>query len=622
MERTKFLPIDKTDLAKLGWEQLDFVIISGDAYVDHPSFGHALIGRVLLAEGFSVGIIPQPDWHKVESFKKLGKPRLAFLVTGGNIDSMVNHYTAAKKPRSTDLYSSGGKKGKRPDRATIVYSHKVREAYKDVPVIIGGIEASLRRFAHYDYWDDRVRRSILFDAKADLLVYGMGEKQIRFIARALEQGADIKSLTNVPGTCYISNKLPDKDSYILTAGFEEVSTDKVKYAESFMEQAREQNPYLGKTIVQPHGNRYLVQLLPALPLEQKELDDIFSLPFQRKCHPIYEREGGVPALSEVEFSITSHRGCFGGCSFCALTFHQGRIIQNRSQESIIKEARVLTESPNFKGYIHDIGGPTANFRNMACKKQKKLGACQDRQCLFPEPCPNLDIDHQEYLELLRNVRALPGIKKVFIRSGIRYDYLVYDPKENFLKELCQHHISGQLKVAPEHVAPRVLDMMGKPRREVYEKFVDRYRRVNTRLEKKQFLVPYFISSHPGSTLRDAVLLAEYIRDMGYNPEQVQDFIPTPGSLSTTMFYTGLDPRTMKKIYVPRSQKEKAMQRALLQYRDPKNYNLVLEALEKAGRLDLVGYGPKALIKPPKVTDKFPQKRSELKPPKRKKYDLQ
>ncbi|KJS19527.1 MAG: hypothetical protein VR72_18380 [Clostridiaceae bacterium BRH_c20a] len=597
MSRNKFLPIDKYDMEQLGWSNLDFIIVSGDAYIDHPSFGAALIGRVLLAEGFSVGIISQPNWHTVDDFKKLGKPRLAFLVTSGNIDSMVNHYTAAKKPRSTDLYSPGGKKGLRPDRATIVYSHKVKEAFKDVPVIIGGIEASLRRFAHYDYWDDKVRRSILFDAKADLLVYGMGEKQIKFIARALEQGATIESLTNIAGTCYISTSLPEKPGYILAAGFEDVSEDKINYAKAYMQQYREQNPFLGKKVIQPHGSRFLIQLPPADPLAQKELDEIFSFPFERTYHPVYEKQGGVPALEEVEFSITSHRGCFGGCSFCALNFHQGRIIQNRSQESIIEEAQLLTQAPSFKGYIHDIGGPTANFRNMACKKQKKLGACQDKQCLHPEPCPNLDIDHQEYLQLLRKVRTIPGIKKVFIRSGLRYDYIVNDPKENFLKELCQHHISGQLKVAPEHVSARVLDMMGKPRKEVYEKFTNRYQVMNDKLKKKQFLVPYFISSHPGSTLKDAVLLAEYIRDMGYNPEQVQDFIPTPGSLSTTMYYTGLDPRTMKKVYVPRSAKEKAMQRALLQYRDPKNYGLVLEALIKAERKDLIGYGPQALIKP-------------------------
>jgi len=597
MRKNKFLPVDKDDMEQLGWHTLDFIIVSGDAYIDHPSFGAALIGRVLLAEGFSVGIIPQPDWHKVDDFKKLGKPRLAFLVTSGNIDSMVNHYTAAKKPRSTDLYSPGGKKGLRPDRATIVYSHKVKEAFKDIPIIIGGIEASLRRFAHYDYWDNKVRRSILFDAKADLLVYGMGEKQIKFIARALEQGASIGSLTNIAGTCYICNSLPEKADYTLTAGFEDISSDKAKYAKAYMQQYQEQNPFLGKKIIQPHGNRFLIQIPPADPLVQKELDEIFSLPFQRTYHPVYEKQGGVPALQEVEFSITSHRGCFGGCSFCALNFHQGRIIQNRSQESIIEEARLFTQSPSFKGYIHDIGGPTANFRNIACKKQKKLGACQDKQCLYPEPCPSLDIDHQEYLQLLRKVRKIPGIKKVFIRSGLRYDYIVNDPKENFLQELCQHHISGQLKVAPEHVSARVLDMMGKPRKEVYEKFTNKYQAINKKLKKKQFLVPYFISSHPGSTLKDAVLLAEYIRDMGYNPEQVQDFIPTPGSLSTTMYYTGLDPRTMQKIYVPRSTREKAMQRALLQYRDPKNYDLVLETLIKVERRDLIGYGPQALIKP-------------------------
>jgi len=600
MDRNKFLPISKKDMKNIGWDSLDFVIISGDAYIDHPSFAPALIGRVLLAEGFSVGIIPQPNWRNVESLRVLGRPNLAFLITSGNIDSMVNHYTASKKPRNSDLYSPGGKKGLRPDRATIVYSQRAREAYKDVPVIIGGIEASLRRFAHYDYWDDKVRRSILFDAKADLLVYGMGERQIKFIAQALKQGNTIDKLRNVAGTCYISKIIPDEIDYVLTASFEEVSKDKCKYAESYMQQYHEQNPYLGKAVIQPHGDRYLIQLPPAAPLLESELDEIYSLPFLRTYHPIYKNEGGVPALKEVEYSITSHRGCFGGCSFCALTFHQGRIIQSRSQESIIEEAKILTKSPNFKGYIHDVGGPTANFRRPACKLQGKKGACQKRQCLHPEPCPNLDIDHQEYLQLLRKVRSLPGVKKVFVRSGIRYDYVVYDSKDKFLKELCEHHVSGQLKVAPEHVSPKVLNLMGKPKRHVYDKFVDKYREINFKLNKKQYLVPYFISSHPGSTLKDAVLLAEYIRDMGYNPEQVQDFIPTPGSLSTTMYYTGLDPRTMRKIYVPRSQKEKAMQRALLQYRNPKNYELVYEALLKAGRKDLIGYGPKALIKPPKT----------------------
>ncbi|MFZ7102683.1 MAG: YgiQ family radical SAM protein [Peptococcaceae bacterium] len=598
MDRKKFLPLTVKDLENLGWDAVDFIIISGDAYVDHPSFGAALIGRILLAEGFSVGLIPQPDWRQSKSFQVLGKPKLAFLITGGNIDSMVNHYTAAKKPRSSDLYSPGGKKGLRPDRAVIVYAQKVKEAYKDVPVIIGGIEASLRRFAHYDYWDNKVRRSVLFDAKADLLVYGMAEKQVTFIARALSQGSTVHNLNHTAGTCYISNSLPDNLDYVLCPGFAEVNTDKLKYAEAFKTQAHEQNPFLGKAVVQPHGDRFLVQLPPASPLTQQELDAVYALPFQRAAHPIYAKEGGVPALNEVEFSITSHRGCYGGCSFCALTFHQGRIIQNRSVDSIVNEAQLLTALPGFKGYIHDIGGPTANFRKAGCKKQLSRGACQERQCLFPEPCPNLEIDHQEYLGILRRVRSLPGIKKVFVRSGLRYDYLLYDTRETFFNELCRYHISGQLKVAPEHVAPRVLELMGKPPKRVYDKFVERYQRINKKLNKKQFLVPYFISGHPGSTLRDAVQLAEYIRDMGYNPEQVQDFIPTPGSLATTMYYTGLDPKTMKKIYVPGSVREKALQRALLQYRNPQNYALVYEALIKAGRKDLIGFGPQALIKPP------------------------
>ena len=597
MERAKFLPIDTGDMERLGWDSVDFIIISGDGYVDHPSFGAALIGRVLTGEGFRVGIIPQPNCNDLLSFKTLGRPNLAFLVTSGNIDSMVNHYTAAKKPRSSDLYSPGGKKGLRPDRATIVYSHKIRQAYKDVTIILGGIEASLRRFAHYDYWQDNVRRSILFDAKADLLVYGMGEKQIKQIAHSLRHGSNINQLHNISGTCYISNDISELDNYILTASFEEVSKEKVKYAQSFMEQYKEQNPFLGKAVAQPHGDRYLIQLPPPAPLTQKELDEIFKLPFTRKYHPIYEKEGGIPAYNEVEFSITSHRGCYGGCSFCALNFHQGRIIQSRSADSILEETRLLVDSPNFKGYIHDVGGPTANFRKPACKFQGERGACQHRQCLHPEPCPHLDIDHQEYLELLKKVRSVPGVKKVFIRSGLRYDYITYDPKKNFIDQLCKHHISGQLKVAPEHVSHKVLSLMGKPQRKVYDKFVGEYTAANKKNKKEQFLVPYFISSHPGSTLKDAIQLAEYIRDMGYNPEQVQDFIPTPGSLSTTMYYTGLDPRTMKKIYVPRSPKEKAMQRALLQYRDPKNYKLVYDALIKEGRRDLIGFGPKALIKP-------------------------
>lgn len=597
MKTNKFLPIDKNDMAALGWDSLDFIIITGDAYVDHPSFGAALMGRLLLAEGFRVGIIPQPDWQQTESFQTLGQPKLAFLITSGNIDSMVNHYTAAKKPRSNDLYSPGGKKGMRPDRAVLVYSQKVKEAYKGVPIIIGGIEASLRRFAHYDYWDDKVRRSILLDSKADLLVYGMAEKQIVFIARALRQGIDISSLQNVSGTCYVTNVLPKNLDYVECPSFEEVSTNKVKYAEAFNIQFYQQNPFLGKAVVQPHGERFLVQLPPASPLTQKELDQLYDLPFQRTYHPKYIKEGGIPALKEVEFSITSHRGCYGGCSFCALTFHQGRIIQSRSEASIIQEAKLMTTLPNFKGYIHDVGGPTANFRKVGCKRQKSKGACQHKQCLFPEPCPNLEIDHQEYLGILRKVRTLPGIKKVFVRSGLRFDYIIKDRQETFLHELCKYHISGQLKVAPEHVSPKVLEMMGKPKREVYDKFVKKYQEINKKLKKKQFLVPYFISSHPGCTLKDAISLAEYIRDMGYNPEQVQDFIPTPGSLSTTMYYSGLDPRTMKKVYVPRSSKEKAMQRALLQYRNPKNYDLVYEALIKGGRRDLIGYGPKALIRP-------------------------
>lgn len=594
-----FLPVSREDMDKRGWNELDFLMVTGDAYVDHPSFAHAIISRLLEHEGFRVGIIAQPDWNNTDSFKIMGAPRLGVLIGSGNIDSMVNHYTAAKRKRHEDLYSPGGKTGRRPDRADIVYANRAREAFKNVPVIIGGIEGSLRRFAHYDYWDDKVRRSILLDSKANLLVFGMGERPIVEICNLLRYGEDIKNIKNVRGTCYVTSSIDEVKDYILIPSFEEVSTDKKAYADAYKVQYEEQDPIRGKTIVQPHGDRYLVQNPPSFGLSTEELDMVYSFPYAGKPHPMYDAEGGVPAIEEVKFSITSHRGCYGGCSFCALNFHQGRTIQSRSHKSIIEEAIKMTKDPDFKGYISDVGGPTANFTKPSCEKQAKYGVCRERQCLYPVPCKNLNIDHRGYLELLRELRNLPGIKKVFIRSGLRYDYLLYDKDDKFFNELCKYHISGQLKVAPEHISDRVLQRMGKPKREVYDRFVKKYFDINKKLDKEQYLVPYLMSSHPGSDLSAAIELAEYIRDMGYNPEQVQDFYPTPGSLSTCMYYTGIDPRDGKEIYVPKSPHEKAMQRALLQYRDPRNYKLVYEALVKAGREDLIGYDKKCLIKPKK-----------------------
>ncbi|KYH34645.1 hypothetical protein CLTEP_13620 [Clostridium tepidiprofundi DSM 19306] len=596
-KHNEFLPICKEDLKKRGIEQLDFIIVTGDAYIDHPSFGTAIIGRVLESEGFTVGIIAQPNWNNIDDFRKLGRPKYSFLVNSGNIDSMVNHYTAAKKKRHNDLYSPGGKSGKRPDRAVIVYCNKIKEAFKDIPIIIGGIEASLRRFAHYDYWSDKIRRSILLDSKADLLIYGMGEKAVIEIANLMKYGMNIKEITNVRGTVYLAKDINNIKNTLLVPSYEEVLDSKKKYAESFKLQSQEQDSIRGKTVIQKHGDKYIVQNPPQTPLTINEMDNVYNLPYVRNYHTIYEKEGGIPAIKEVKFSITSHRGCFGSCSFCAITFHQGRVIQKRSQESIIDEAKLLTTFPDFKGYIHDIGGPTANFRNKSCKIQDKVGVCKNRQCLFPTPCKNLIIDHSEYLNLLRKVRSLPNIKKVFIRSGIRYDYLIYDKNPQFFEELCKYHISGQLKVAPEHVSNNVLAQMGKPSENVYNRFVKKYFEINKKLNKKQYLVPYLISSHPGSDLKAAIRLAEYIRDMGYNPEQVQDFYPTPGSLSTVMYYTGINPLTGEKVYVPKTQKEKNMQRALLQFRNPENYNLVKEALIKANRTDLIGYGKNCLIPP-------------------------
>ena len=594
----KFLPISKADMEERGWDELDFVIVTADAYVDHHSFGTAIISRVLEKAGYKIGIIAQPNWKSTEDFMRLGKPRLGFLVNAGNMDSMVNHYSVSKRARDKDLYSPGGKMGYRPDRATIVYCNKIREAYKNVPIVIGGIEASLRRFAHYDYWSDRVRNSILVDSGADLLIFGMGEKQIVNVADALNNGFDPKYISFIDGTCYLADSLDEiYGDYVVVPSLEEVSTDKRKYAEAFKIQSEEQDPFRGKIVVQQHGVKYLVQNKPEKPLNREELDEVYALPYTKAYHPIYEDMGGIPAINEVKFSIVNNRGCFGACSFCAITFHQGRAVQSRSHESILEEAKEMTKMPDFKGYIHDVGGPTANFRGPACNKQITKGACKNRQCLDPSPCKNLKVDHTDYINLLRKVRSLPGVKKVFVRSGIRYDYVMADKDNKFLRELIKHHVSGQLKVAPEHVAEEVLYYMQKPAGETYEKFRQKFFDINRQLGMNQYLIPYLMSSHPGSTLDSAIELAEYLRDIHYQPEQVQDFYPTPGTLSTTMFYTGLDPRTMKPVYVPKSREEKAMQRALLQFSQPRNYDLVHEALVKAGREDLIGFGPRCLIKP-------------------------
>ena len=594
----EFLPISRDDMKKRGWDELDFVYVIGDAYVDHPSFGPAIISRVLEAHGYKVGIIAQPDWKNPESVQILGKPRLGFLVSAGNMDSMVNHYTVSKKRRAQDSYTPGGVMGKRPDYATIVYCNLLRSVYKDSPIIIGGIEASLRRLAHYDYWSNKLKRSILLDSQADIISYGMGEHSIIEIADALDSGIDIKDITFIDGTVYRTKNLDSVYDYKLLPDFTELQKDKKEYAKSFFVQYSNTDPFSGKRLVEPYeGHVYVVQNPPAKPLSQEEMDDVYDLPYMRTYHPSYEAAGGVPAIREIKFSLISNRGCFGACSFCALTFHQGRIIQARSHESLIKEAELLTEEPDFKGYIHDVGGPTANFRYPACAKQMTKGACPNKQCLFPEPCKNLRADHSDYIQLLRKLRAIPKVKKVFIRSGIRFDYLLADSNRNFLRELCEYHVSGQLKVAPEHVADSVLRLMGKPKNSVYRQFVKEYNAMNEKLGKKQYLVPYLMSSHPGSTMKEAVELAEYCRDLGYMPEQVQDFYPTPSTISTCMYYTGVDPRTMKPIYVAINPHEKAMQRALIQYRNPKNYDLVYEALVKAGRTDLIGFDKKCLIRP-------------------------
>ncbi len=600
MEMIKdYLPISRADMEKRGWEQCDFVYVTGDAYVDHPSFGHAIISRVLESRGYKVGIIPQPDWKDPKSIQVLGEPRLGFLVTAGNMDSMVNHYSVSKKRRSKDLYTPGGKMGRRPDYAAIVYSNLIRSVYKKKPIILGGIEASLRRLAHYDYWSGKVKRSLLLDSQADLISYGMGERSIIEIADALDSGLAVEDITFIDGTVYRTKHIEQVYDCLILPDYRKIREDKEAYAKSFYLQYCNTDPFQGKRLAEPYGDDhlYVVQNPAQKPLTTQEMDDVYALPYMRNYHPSYEKDGGIPAFQEVKFSLISNRGCFGACSFCALTFHQGRIIQARSHDSLVSEAKLLTEEADFKGYIHDVGGPTANFRFPACKKQETKGACTDRQCLFPKPCKNLIADHSDYICLLKKLRDIPKVKKVFIRSGIRFDYLLADKNRKFLEELCRYHVSGQLKVAPEHVADEVLSLMGKPEHSVYMRFAEEYKKMNEKLGLKQYLVPYLMSSHPGSTLRSAVKLAEYLRDLGYMPEQVQDFYPTPSTISTCMYYTGLDPRNMKPVYVPLNPHEKAMQRALIQYRRPENYDLVYEALHKAGRTDLIGFGEKCLIRP-------------------------
>ena len=598
MERD-FLPISRADMDKRGWDQCDFVYVIGDAYVDHPTFGHAIISRVLENAGYKVGIISQPDWKNPASIQALGEPRLAFLVMGGNMDSMVNHYSVSKKRRKNDAFTPGGVMGKRPDHATTVYCNLIRQRYPHKPIIVGGIEASLRRLAHYDYWSDGMKRSLLLDSQADLLLYGMGERSIVQVAEALESGLDIKDLTYIRGSVYKTASTENLYDFLTLPSWEDMQESKRTYAESFYTQFCNTDPFVAKKLVEPYESQrcFVVQNPPQEPLSTEEMDAVYALPYMRKWHPSYDELGGVPAIEEVKFSLTSNRGCFGACSFCALAFHQGRIIQTRSHEAIIDEAYLCIEDPDFKGYIHDVGGPTANFRHPSCQKQMTQGVCPHRQCLFPKPCPNMKVDHKDYLELLRKLRKLPKVKKVFIRSGIRFDYLMADKDDTFMREMVEHHISGQLKVAPEHIADPVLKMMGKPSNDVYQKFIAKYTRLNEKLGKKQFVVPYLMSSHPGSTINEAIALAEYLRDLGYMPEQVQDFYPTPSTISTVMYYTGLDPRTMKEVYTPTNPHEKAMQRALIQYRNPKNYYLVREALQLADREDLIGFDKKCLIRP-------------------------
>ena len=612
-----FLPVCRQDMIDLNIEQLDFVYVIGDAYVDHPSFGHAIISRVLESHGYTVGIISQPDWKDESSITILGRPRLGFLISGGNMDSCVNHYSVSKKRRASDAYTPGGVMGKRPDNATVVYGNLIRKTYRDIPVIIGGIEASLRRMAHYDYWTDSFKRSILLDSQADIISYGMGEKSIVEIADALNSGISVKDITFIPGTVYKTKDISGIYEAITLPDYSAMKENNKEYARSFGIQYQNTDFCNGKVLIEPYPNNiFVVQNPPQTPLTTQEMDDIYALPYMRTYHPSYEKDGGVPAINEIKFSLISNRGCFGGCSFCALTFHQGRTIQTRSHDSIVEEAKLLIQDKDFKGYIHDVGGPTANFRHPSCEKQMTHGVCKNRQCLYPSPCKNMKVDHKDYLSLLRKLRALPGVKKVFVRSGIRFDYLMADADDTFFRELVEHHISGQLKVAPEHISDAVLSKMGKPCNAVYEKFTAKYKRLNQQLGKNQFLVPYLMSSHPGSTLKEAVELAEYLRDLGYMPEQVQDFYPTPSTISTVMYYTGLDPRGMKPVYVCRNPHEKAMQRALIQYRNPKNYDLVYEALTAAGRTDLIGFDKKCLIRPRKQEGnrktEFPAKQNKAK----------
>ncbi len=611
-----FLPITAEEVRELGVSQLDFIYVTGDAYVDHPSFGHAIITRLLQSHGYTVGIISQPDWKNDDSIAVFGAPRLGFLVSSGNMDSMVNHYYVSKKHRETDAYTPGGKPYMRPDHATVVYSNLIRKKYKHTPIIIGGIEASLRRMAHYDYWSDSFKRSILLDSQADLISYGMGEKSIVEIADALNSGIAVKDISFIAGTVHKTKDISGLYDYELLPSYDDMVSDKTLYAKSFKIQYDNTDAFNGRTLIEPYPNGvYVVQNIPQAPLTMQEMDDVYALPYQRTYHPSYEPFGGVPAISEIKFSLISNRGCFGGCNFCALTFHQGRTVQVRSHESIIEEAKLITQDKDFKGYIHDVGGPTANFRQPSCQKQLRAGVCKHRQCLCPEPCPNLEVTHSDYLSLLRKLRSLPNVKKVFVRSGIRFDYLMLDKDDTFFRELVEHHISGQLKVAPEHISDAVLSRMGKPENSVYEAFTEKYHRLNQKIGKNQFLVPYLMSSHPGSTIKEAVALAEYLRDIGYMPEQVQDFYPTPSTMSTVMYYTGIDPVTTKRVYVCKNPHEKAMQRALIQYRNPKNYELVREALKFAGRDDLIGFDKKCLIKPRKLAGEAFQQMSKSQKPK-------
>ena len=615
---SNFLPVCKQDLIDRNIQQLDFVYVIGDAYVDHPSFGYGIISRILESRGYSVGIISQPDWKDDSSIQILGEPRLGFLICAGNMDSMVNHYTVSKKKREQDAYSPGGVMGLRPDYATICYGNLIRKSYKHTPIIIGGIEASLRRLGHYDYWSNKVKRSILLDSCADLLLYGMGEHSIIEVAEALDSQIDVKDLTFIKGTVYKTNQ-PDFDDGIILPTFPQIVESKKTFAESFYIQYQNTDPFSARKLIEPYNDHtYVVQNPPSMPLTQMEMDDVYALPYTRTYHPSYKEKGGIPAIQEIQFSLVSNRGCFGGCNFCALTFHQGRIIQTRSHESIIEEATAFTKDSKFKGYIHDVGGPTANFRHPSCAKQLKSGVCKHKQCLFPKPCEHLNSDHSDYIQLLRKLRAIPKVKKVFIRSGIRFDYLLQDKKADFLKELCEFHVSGQLKVAPEHISDQVLDKMGKPSFNVYKQFCSAYEKMNRKLKKDQYMVPYLMSSHPGSTLKDAIMLAEYLRDEKLNPQQVQDFYPTPSTISTCMYYTGIDPRTGISVYVATNPHEKAMQRALVQYRNPSNYDLVMEALRISNRMDLVGFGPNCLIPPRKLKGSKPtnERISNRKKPKR------